>query len=468
MKTNVKQITIIGAIAINLALFANSGFAANFEKNTRAASTTDQYAFDIGVVEPPENIDDYAIVTRVEPPRPATNNLKGNGGNRPPKDFEIDLPRQVAIDWMAAYIDSVMENQVVGYAYVINKDGQMVASNAQGYARTVEDGNLPMSINTRSFTASVTKQITAIATIKILHAAGLTVDEPIESYLPKEWGLGFGFWGANGVTFRHLMTHTTGLGQMFAEFKENNDQTALSSWGNDWDGLEWVVLNGANPGASSSYKNANYAFLRLLIPAIWVEMGGAPYAEVTEGNHAIMYIAYVQQQIFEPIGINNVVCWIQGGQEEALAYSKDFIAEGGIAHELFINTCGGYAGLRLSVYELAKYLAYLRHSDEIITTAQLVLANQDMLGWDSSNGAGWYWKGGAWSSKYTMALENNFDEFGLALDNTVEYSKSSYTCIMTFPYGYEASIVINSEYKTSFESSKCGVLKDAFEFVLEL
>lgn len=499
MEAKIKKFILTNAITMSLAFTASGSIAAKFNSDSRVLSADSvTKSVDItagqktiiggfksmsvvdsskatsgdlsikGPVEPPVVIDDFAIIDVPKPPKPFNDVLTGHGEGVTPtasNDLKIENEMTVELDWMAAYIDTVMHDQVVGYAYVINKDGEVARSNAVGSARTADDGQLDMSIHTRSFIASVTKQITAIATIKILHQAGLSVDTPISDYLPDEWVQATGFWGDNGLTFKHLMAHTTGLGQAFDLMKQNNDVTALSSWGNDWDGLEYVVSNGATPGASYAYKNANYALLRVLIPEVWRQMGGAPYTEVTMGNHSIMYLAYVQQNIFEPIGIHNVGCWMQPALEEALAYSKDFVEEGGIAHEVSFNSCGGHAGFRLSAYELAKYLAYIRHSDEIISYVQLGLANQENLGWTPSDNDGNYWKGGDWNSNYTIATPNTVGGGSLSLQSTVDYSKSSHACIMTFPYGYEASIVINSEYKTGFESSACGVLKDAFEFV---
>lgn len=54
------------------------------------------------------------------------------------------------------------------------------------------------------------------------------------------------------------------------------------------------------------------------------------------------------------------------GIPETLVYS--LVEHGGVEHEIFLNACGGHVDLHLSVYELAKYLAYLRHSNEIITS----------------------------------------------------------------------------------------------------
>ncbi|PVV14031.1 MAG: hypothetical protein B6D77_03685 [gamma proteobacterium symbiont of Ctena orbiculata] len=379
-----------------------------------------------------------------------------------PSDLAEVGQGSVAYDWMGAYIDNQLQDHVVGYAYVINGDGVPKQWNADGYAKTPEDGDLQMSVYTRSFIASVTKQITSVATVKLLHQAGLTIETPIADYLPSGWKLGK---NVNGIKFKHLLTHSTGWGQLW----DNLDKAEREAWSNGWDGLEYVISLTASPGSAYSYKNANTALLRILIPQVWVAMGGAPYAEVTAGNHDLMYLAYVQGNIFEPIGIYSVGCWMQPNYQEALAYSFDHVETGGIAHEIDLGKgCGGHAGLRLSAVELAKYLAYLRYSDEIISLSQLGLINSEELGWgDATDGK--YTKSGAWFSSYEVDINTNegglYLDLPLKLNTQYKYRKASRACVALLPYGVEASLVINSEYEGGGEDySTCGILRDAFDF----
>jgi hypothetical protein len=105
------------------------------------------------------------------------------------------------------------------------------------------------------------------------------------------------------IKFRHLLTHATGWGQLWNKL----DKKKRADWNNGWDGLKYVVSLDTVPGSLYSYKNANTALLRILIPQIWVQMGGAPFSQVTADNHDLMYLNYVQNNIFDPIGIYKVV-----------------------------------------------------------------------------------------------------------------------------------------------------------------
>ncbi|MET0053065.1 MAG: serine hydrolase [Candidatus Thiodiazotropha sp.] len=380
-----------------------------------------------------------------------------------PSGYTVTEQGTTAFNWMAAYIDYQLQDHVVGYAYVINGDGQPKEWNAAGYAKTPQDGDLEMSVHTRSFLASVTKHITSVATVKILHEAGLTIDTPIAGYLPAGWKLGK---NVSGIRFRHLLTHATGWGQLWNTLSDAEQE----DWNNGWDGLKYVVSLDLAPGSFNySYKNANTALLRILIPQIWVQMGGAPYTEVTASNHDLMYLSYVQHNIFNPIGIYSVSCSMQASYDEALAYSFDHVETGGVEHSIDLGSgCGGHSGLRLSAVELAKYLAYLRYSDQIISLSELGLINSEELGWDDATD-GKYTKSGAWFSTTSVNINSKdgglFLDLPLKLNTEYEYRKSSRACIAMMPNGVEASLVINSEFEGGGEGfSTCGILRDAFDF----
>jgi len=382
-----------------------------------------------------------------------------------PGELTADPVEDFAVHWMSDYLEQSLQNRAVGYAYVINRNGQPAAWQSSGYARTPEDGGVHMSIHTRSALASVTKQITSVATVRILHQAGLSIETKIADFLPADWKLGS---GVEEIRFRHLLNHTTGWGQLWDSLNAKQQEP----WNNDWDGLEYVTGLPAMPGAASSYKNANTALLRILIPQIWIQMGGAPVSSIDAGSHSMIYLAYLQTQLFDPIGIYNVVCWLQPNQEEALAYSYDHADEPGVAHISDLGSdCGGHSGLRLSAVELAAYLAHLRHSSELLQLSELQLVNNYSLGWDVAHD-GRYAKGGYWFSTYTVDThfgEGNGVFYELPLQMATEYSyrKASRACVAFLPYNVEVSLLINSETAQNGDDfSTCGSVLEAFDDAL--
>ena len=57
--------------------------------------------------------------------------------------------------------------------------------------------------------ASMTKPVTAVAVLMMQDEGRLSIDDPLSKYIPE--------FGANGVTLRHMLTHTSGMGESTAE-----------------------------------------------------------------------------------------------------------------------------------------------------------------------------------------------------------------------------------------------------------
>ena len=343
---------------------------------------------------------------------------------------------------MAEYIEETLSHAAVGFAYVVNEDGQLAASGAEGWARKPGEGNLPMKTTTRMNVASVTKTVTAVATLKLLEALDLSVDEPISPWLPAEWVQGQGFAGASGVTFRQLMNHTSGLNQAFNAMSKLDQK----NWKNNWKGLEFIVANGTTPNSPAQYKNANYALLRVIIPALWKATGtdpGIPY--INSISAGVWYVAYIQNEIFKPIGVNAVVCQPQPGFDEALGYNVTDATKPGAMSSTALADCGGHAGLHLSARDLANFMANVRYNDAILSPANRLLMDTGKLGWrGGSNGsgiaAGKYWHDGFWK---------------------LGSGRELHACVMKYPNNLEATLVINSS-QTSGQST-CRILQNAYQ-----
>lgn len=56
--------------------------------------------------------------------------------------------------------------------------------------------------------ASMTKPVTALAVLMLQDEGKLSIEDPVSKYIPE--------FGANGVTLRHMLTHTSGMGEATA------------------------------------------------------------------------------------------------------------------------------------------------------------------------------------------------------------------------------------------------------------
>lgn len=347
--------------------------------------------------------------------------------------------RGVDIDAMEASLRADLENNVVGFAYTISKDGVGVRADGWGDARRGTDGNMAMTEHVPINVASVSKTVTAVATLQLLEKNGMSVDDLIAPWLPPAWTQGP---GVAGLTFRHLLSHRTGWNQMFQAMSE----TEQASWGNDWNGIAYVVENGATPNAAYSYKNANYAVLRMIIPALWDASGLAPFVidPLTELNYGWYFVGYLQDTIFEPAGVMDAGCWDLLDDTAAHAYDFTQPLLAGQPYEDTIYHCGGHANLLLSAADLGAFMAHIRYDDAVLSPANRLLMDQSRLGWNAGSNqgegkVGKYWHGGDWW-----------------------VGRAYHACVMKFPQNIEATLVINSESP----KYQCTVLKDAYNNAL--
>ena len=336
---------------------------------------------------------------------------------------------------MAQYLEDELGASVVGMSYALSQHGQLAIAGSTGFAQRAPDAAVPMTSKIRSTVASVSKAVTAPLVYKLLADNGLTIDAAITPWLPAGWSKGPGF-NSNSVTFRHLLTHTSGLNQAFTELQADGDE---GLWDNDWDGLEFVVDNGTAAPSARQYKNANFALFRVIIPELWKAVAG-PAGAVTEANVGDRYLQYLHALVLNRAQIESVTCWPQAGYPEAKWYNFGDPSLAGVSNSSALDNCGGYANLHFSAQELTQYAAAFRYDDTIMSPADRATMRSQRAGWDGStavDGGTAYWHGGSWNKpgeRYTR------------------------TCLMELPNGINASIIFNSLPPID----KCTVLRSAY------
>ena len=137
------------------------------------------------------------------------------------------------------FVKEVMEREhIVGTAIAVAQKGEVLFQQGFGW-RDIEQ-QLPVTPDTIFGCASVSKSFTAMAIMQLADAGLLSVDDPVNKYLP-EFKLK-GLDDQNQVKIKHLLTHTTGLPPMrrrqdiatfdeHLEFLNNEDYTLLGEAG---------------------------------------------------------------------------------------------------------------------------------------------------------------------------------------------------------------------------------------------
>jgi len=133
--------------------------------------------------------------------------------------FDLDLFEQKVID----YVNDGSADPV-GWGYVIGQNGNFARGDDFGVARTTADGKIDFSIDKDVNTASVTKFFTAIAVMQLLEARNMNINSKIFPFLPPSFDTND---GVDDLTFRHLLTHTSGLESVNSSFDATLGWTGL-------------------------------------------------------------------------------------------------------------------------------------------------------------------------------------------------------------------------------------------------
>ena len=108
-----------------------------------------------------------------------------------------------AADIAASMQEMIAKNEVPGAVTVVaNREG-ITHLAATGHADAAK--SRPLTKDSIFWIASMTKPVTAVAVMMLQDEGKLSIEDPLEKYIPEFKG--------NGVTLRHMLTHTSGMGE---------------------------------------------------------------------------------------------------------------------------------------------------------------------------------------------------------------------------------------------------------------
>lgn len=181
-----------------------------------------------------------------------------------------------ATDRVGDFVSSYLEKkQIPGCALLVRHDGKVVL--AAGYGVANLEHNVSVTPQTVFQSGSIGKQFTAMEVMLLVEEQKLALNDPISKYLsvPQGW---------SGITVRHLLTHTSGLGDYPENFSLQRDYTEDEL-------LKMITTQplGFIPGAKWSYSNLGYVTLGILIRKVSGEFWGD----------------FLRKRVFEPLDINH-------------------------------------------------------------------------------------------------------------------------------------------------------------------
>jgi CubicO group peptidase (beta-lactamase class C family) len=282
---------------------------------------------------------------------------------------------------------------VVGYSMQLRRYGRTIFDRQWLWSKTPQDGGVGWASDIPMHIASVSKLITAMAMTKLLHSRNISLEAHILPWLPKYWQKGP---GVERITFRQLLTHTSGLVLLDepgpSDFQFMKDQIAIGTVG--------------KPG----YRNMNYGLCRILISTIdapfLFDMLGPGATDAYWDLTTIRYYArYVSENIFAPVGVTSS---FNHTGDNALAYPYPASVPGWSSGDL--STMSGCVAWHLSVGDLLSIMAAFRRRGLIVdpVRAEAMLDRQIGLDLKKDTALGRiYAKGGFWSFDHGQFVEQS-------------------------------------------------------------
>lgn len=301
-----------------------------------------------------------------------------------------------------------------GYSFVINQDGRWADTCSYGIAyMSAAGGTGSMHPNQEINIASVTKALTSVAVQQLLKKNKLKITDSIGPWLPKYF---FAVKAVRDLTFEELLTHTSGIAESSGSY----------------DSMKVIAKRGLdNPAKPKKYANMNFAIFRAMIPYLRDKSAAAlQESTMVPGNVAgfetwlsSQYIGYMQQNVFTPIGMGTALCKPTANTAQAFNEGVKIVSH--TPGDWTMSAGGG--GYYLSTMEMARFLAYLCHSDVLLSKDQRAEMDDRSLGWDT------------WHSHMTVAGKSH------GKDGALQWGAPGLqTLIVKYPNKVELALSVNS------------------------
>ena len=288
-------------------------------------------------------------------------NLDGVTSSRGPEEG-VPHPGIKAGLFLGAYLDvkafadalhAGLKNSVIGYVMQLRRNGTTIYTLQWNWAKTPADGGQGWTPNVRMHVASCSKLITGIAMTRLLNDKDISFDTPIAAYLPDYWTKGA---NVGKITFRHLMTHTSGLNYN------------VKSSDSDYGFMKSQIAAGTTHIGDYWYQNMNFGLCRILISTINGNVApGANLNDLLWDFTTIQaYTKYVQDRVFTPAGVSGPT--LDHPSADALAYL--FPSSGNGWNSGNLAAVSGGAAWHMSPDDMLDVMSAFRRAGTIMTAKQ--------------------------------------------------------------------------------------------------
>lgn len=201
----------------------------------------------------------------------------------------------------AAMQEMVAKGEIAGAVTVVEKKDKLLHLECTGLADVA--AKRPMTPETLFWIASMTKPVTGAAVLMLQDEGKLNVADPVAKYLPEFANLKTPSGRPANLTIKQILTHTSGLGEAAAAAAGQARTLA------DLVPLWLAAPMQYEPGAKWKYTQSGIN-------------AAARVVEVVSGQ---TFDAFLQQRLFDPLGMKDTTFYLTGAQRArlAIAYAKN-------------------------------------------------------------------------------------------------------------------------------------------------
>lgn len=250
--------------------------------------------------------------------------------------------------------NDIESNNVFGSAYLVYNNGKTIE---QCYGNTTLHGSSPVTNKTLFRLASMTKPITAFATLILVDRKVLSLDDSIDKFLPEFKNIKIQDHNKNQTvpqnipTIRNLLSHTSGIGNDSGALLPMTDKDKLTLDSS----VEYYLRNGLafEPNTMQEYSGVG-AFDVM--------------AKIIETATKTDYLTFLKKEIFEPCKmfdttfspsqeqLTRIIDMHQKNNEKSATFK---MADGCIFEDIPCSHYLGGAGLISSIYDYGNFAKML-------------------------------------------------------------------------------------------------------------
>ena len=248
-----------------------------------------------------------------------------------PQPAELTPDRALHAERIESFFNQLHTASGFNGTVLFAENGEIIFSKAYGYANMKEKDSL--TIESAFQLASISKPITAIATLMLVEQGAMSLEDSVQRFIPD--------FPYPGVTIRHLLSHRSGLpNYMYLADELWPDQEITMT---NKDMIDMLINNPREPyyppNRRYNYSNTNFAVLAYLVETV----------------SDVKFEDFVTSRIFTPCGMVNSSIYCKANQPMNLQPVVGYVGTRKEADNSFLNGVVGDKGVYASAVDMLKF-----------------------------------------------------------------------------------------------------------------